>query len=95
MISPLCKLQDWYQSQCNGDWEHGEGIRIGTLDNPGWAVEIDIRGTNLERRPATDMKIERTECDWLHCFVRDGRFIIRCGVRNLEEGISSFLTWAK
>ena len=27
-------LQSWYQSQCDGDWEHEFGIRIETLDNP-------------------------------------------------------------
>jgi Immunity protein 53 len=26
-------LQKWYQSQCDGDWEHGKGIQIGTLSN--------------------------------------------------------------
>ena len=33
------RLQKWYKSQCNGDWEHSFGIKIETLDNPGW-IEI-------------------------------------------------------
>ena len=94
MITMLCQLQDWFHDHCNGDWEHGKGIRIATMDNPGWAVDIDLRGTGLERRSAPEVKIERSEHDWLHCFVRDGRFTIRCGVQNLEEGIASFLKWA-
>lgn len=29
------RLERGYRSQCDGDWEHGEGVEIGTLDNPG------------------------------------------------------------
>jgi hypothetical protein len=94
MITMLCKLQDWFHDHCNGDWEHGEGIRIATMDNPGWAVDIALQGTGLECRPAPEVRIERSEQDWLHCFGHDGKFAIRCGAKNLEEGIASFLKWA-
>ena len=43
-------LQDWYLAQCNGDWEHEFGIKIDTLDNPGWSVVIDLLGTNYENK---------------------------------------------
>ncbi len=95
MISIVCQLQKWFQSQCNGDWEHGEGIRIATLDNPGWAVDIDIRDTTFADRPMDDVEIDRSDSDWLHCKMCDGKYSIRCGVQNLEEGISRFLDWAK
>jgi hypothetical protein len=32
----LNELQVWYGAQCNGSWEHTYGIKIETLDNPGW-----------------------------------------------------------
>lgn len=35
-------LQDWYLSQCDGDWEHQLGIDIGTIDNPGWTVKVSL-----------------------------------------------------
>lgn len=35
-------LENWYSSNCDGDWEHGYGIRIETLDNPVWAVRINL-----------------------------------------------------
>ncbi|TGN21626.1 immunity 53 family protein [Empedobacter tilapiae] len=35
-------LQNWYESQCDGDWEHYYGIKIETLDNPGWDISVDI-----------------------------------------------------
>lgn len=41
-------IQQWYQSQCDEDWEHDYGIKILTLDNPGWSVTIDLAGTALE-----------------------------------------------
>jgi len=36
----LEQVEDWYSSQCNGDWEHQYGISIDTLDNPGWSRSI-------------------------------------------------------
>jgi len=44
-IDPLRALEDWYASVCDGDWEHTYGVKIGTLDNPGWTVDIDLRQT--------------------------------------------------
>ena len=40
----LLRLQRWYVSRCDGEWEHGMGVRIETLDNPGWQVVIDSGG---------------------------------------------------
>lgn len=31
-------LERWYASQCDDNWEHSYGIRIDTLDNPGWRI---------------------------------------------------------
>lgn len=47
-MNVLSELQKWYMSQCNGEWEHSYFVSIGTLDNPGWKLEIDLRHTNLE-----------------------------------------------
>ncbi|MGW1432997.1 Imm53 family immunity protein [Streptomyces sp. NPDC002431] len=41
-------LQGWYSAQCDEDWEHEWGVRINTLDNPGWSVRIDLEDTDLE-----------------------------------------------
>lgn len=95
MASILSRLESWYQSQCDGDWEHGFGIRIETLDNPGWHVIINIQETSLEDRPEKAVTIDRTETDWLRCYVRDGKYEIACGALNLEEGIAIFLEWAE
>ncbi|MEW1657997.1 Imm53 family immunity protein [Streptomyces sp. NPDC093707] len=50
-LDPLSSLTAWYTSQCDGDREHEYGIRIETLDNPGWSVEID-RAAKARELPA-------------------------------------------
>ena len=50
MADPLTQLQQWYLSNCNGDWEHTYGVSIGTLDNPGWSVKIELTGTPCDGR---------------------------------------------
>ena len=46
MVSLLPALQDWYNARCDGDREHRYGI--GTTDNPGWRLSIDLEGTALQ-----------------------------------------------
>lgn len=58
-------LQAWYASQCDGDWEHGEGVRIATLDNPGWELMVDLIGTALEGKNLEYRVTERSGDDWL------------------------------
>ncbi len=47
-MSELRQLQAWFKSHCDGDWEHGNGVRIETLDNSGWSVSINLDGTDSE-----------------------------------------------
>ncbi|WP_316834546.1 immunity 53 family protein [Pedobacter nutrimenti] len=41
-------LSNWYKSNCDGDWEHQYGVKIDTLDNPGWSFEADLIDTAHE-----------------------------------------------
>jgi len=59
--STFRRLQQWYLHQCNGDWEHGYGIHITTIDNPGWLIDINIEDTDAESLAFEKIKIERTE----------------------------------
>ncbi|MDR6197224.1 hypothetical protein QE357_004336 [Siphonobacter sp. BAB-5404] len=63
-INILQWLQEWYQSQCNGDWEHQYGISINTLDNLGWDLKIDIYNTELEGLEIDYQVVEVNENDW-------------------------------
>jgi len=47
----LQRLEKWYLDQCNDEWEHRYGVQIGTLDNPGWEVKIELTGTPFESVP--------------------------------------------
>lgn len=73
-MESLKKIMDWYQSNCNGDWEHTYGIRITTVDNPGWFVEIDILETEVEGRIIDQKSIDYddNDDDW-YFFKSDGK----------------------
>jgi Immunity protein 53 len=90
--NPLRQLQLWYLARCDGDWEHSYGIRIETLDNPGWHLRIDL--TNSRVADVTAERVERSEIDWIHWKVKDGQFDAACGPTNLGEAITTFLTLA-
>jgi Immunity protein 53 len=93
----LMWLQNWYLSYCDGDREHQYGISIDTLDNPGWRVRIDLRGTKLEKSDFEKLKIERTDSDWVHCWtdkkLNTRTFEAAGGPLNLGEIIGIFRKW--
>jgi hypothetical protein len=90
------RLQEWFYAQCDGDWEHGEAITLETLDNPGWTLEVALADTALENKPFAELKCDyESETEWLTCFLRDGKFMGRCGPLKLEEMIEVFLNWAE
>ncbi|MBX3110363.1 MAG: immunity 53 family protein, partial [Fimbriimonadaceae bacterium] len=72
------RLQDWYLGECDGDWEHSYGVKIDTLDNPGWIVTIDLAGTRWEGLELARIIIERSEQDWAQYEVAQDQFI-GCG----------------
>ncbi len=86
----LAWLQAWYRGHCNSEWEHGYGVHIGTLDNPGWSVDIDLRDTELEGLSADLVKIERSDDDWVHYRVHDRKLIGCGGPGNLTEILEAF-----
>ena len=67
-------LQDWYEKQCDGDWEHGYGIRIETIDNPGWSVEIDLNDTEFSISDFQYKLFEKSESDWVGFEVNENVF---------------------
>jgi hypothetical protein len=93
-MNTLQELQKWYQSQCDGEWEHRYGLDIGTLDNPGWSVKVDLAGTSLAEQSFTEVRRLEHETDWIHCQVREGAFEGRGGPSMLEEILRIFLAWA-
>ena len=81
----LTWLMQWYLAQCDEDWEHQFGVEIGTLDNPGWSLSIDLDGTSLEGRmfgPLYDGVSEQEQpvqggdgdVPWMVCRVEGSKF---------------------
>lgn len=94
-MTTLERLQTWYESHCDGDWEHGEGVHIETLDNPGWRIRIPLRDTELESRPFQKISRLEHERDWIQCWIEDGKFQGAGGPQMLEEILQTFLLWAE
>jgi hypothetical protein len=88
-------LQDWFQRHCDGDWEHGSGVKIETLDNPGWSIEINLYETELEKREFNKLVVERSENDWLHCKIEGNVFYGYGGTVNFNEILDTFRNWAE
>jgi Immunity protein 53 len=96
MTTTLARLSAWYLAHCDGDWEHGEGLTIETLDNPGWSVQINLAGTSLEAL-AFETYEDRYEDEryWLRCWREGTQFHAACGPTRLEDALLAFLSWAK
>ena len=92
-MTSLERLEKWYSSHCNGEWEHQYGIEIDSLDNPGWRITIDLTGTTGENKTLDRMKLERTESGWLQYWVENRKFNAACGPKNLSELIDIFCNW--
>ncbi|MCX4862385.1 Imm53 family immunity protein [Streptomyces canus] len=60
----LGRVQGWYAAQCNEEWEHEWGVKIATLDNPGWTVTIDLEETDLEGHEYPRQDGNRSPYDW-------------------------------
>ncbi|WP_346890569.1 immunity 53 family protein [Clostridium sp. UBA3887] len=87
-------LSEWYKSNCDGDWEHYYGIKIDTLDNPGWKVDIDLVDTYLEDVEFNKVQIYIDDLNWIHCSVADGVFKGGGSIDKLEEILKIFRVWA-
>jgi hypothetical protein len=90
----LSHLQRWYSQQTDGDWEHSSGVQIGTLDNPGWFVKVNLDGTDLLHRPYQEVRQHHSPVDWIHCRVLDGVFEGFGGPLCLERLLQTFTAWA-
>ena len=100
-MSTLSRLQSWYARQCNGDWEHSQGVAIDSCDNPGWWVKINLSGTKLERQPFPEIR-ENVDASrhaqgprWLNCRVEELTWHGAGDETQLERILELFMDWAE
>ena len=93
--STLERLSDWYLRHCDGDWEHGFGFKINTLDNPGVSIEINLEATELEKVRFAEIKDDYDSQDhWLICRRTDTLFKADGAPSRFEDMLRIFLDWA-
>ena len=96
MKSALQRLTEWYSRQCNEDWEHSYGFDIGTLDNPGVTLSVDLRETELESVPFEEKKENyESKEHWMICRRSAEKFEGHGAPSRLEDMIEEFLRWAE
>ena len=85
------RIQDWYKINCNGDWEHSYGYKIETLDNPGWAIKIDLAETALEKLEfQREYQNPKNENDWFQIRTENKILNIYCGPENMKSTFEIF-----
>ena len=83
-------IQEWYSSECDGDWEHTYGIKIETLDNPGWVVNIQLHETEYEDIELDSGLIENSEHDWYSFRIENSVFNAAGDLSKLEFLLKKF-----
>ncbi|WP_393058438.1 Imm53 family immunity protein [Streptomyces sp. LN549] len=86
-LNLLARLEDWYASHCNGEWEHSSGIKIETIDNPGWLVSFDLSGTTAEGCVLDRVVVETSQDCWLHYWSDGSVLHAASGPRFLQEAL--------
>jgi len=88
-------LEDWYQRQCNGAWEHRQGIRLESLRRRGWRLTIPLKGTSAENAGANRLQFGTSGEEWIDCSIADHRFEGAGDPRRLEQIIGVFRKWVE
>ncbi|MFG3697676.1 Imm53 family immunity protein [Micromonospora sp. NPDC047620] len=95
MSVDLTYLESWFVRQCDGDWEHEYGIRIETTDNPGWTIEVDLLGSDLEGRLLSRRKLEPAVDRWVWVWSDGQRFNAACDASSLNVALQQFRVFAE
>jgi Immunity protein 53 len=91
---PFEFLSEWYESHCDGIWEHQYGVEISTIDNPGWSIAIDLVGTELAKSDFSTITSDAPGSNWYHCRKVGERFESACGPASLRDVLKIFANWA-
>ena len=92
-MNNLVWLENWFRQNCNGDWEHFHGVNIGTLDNPGWYVKIDLKETDYANKQVQELNQNIDNNNWITCSISGGVFRGYGDTLKLETIIGVFRNW--
>lgn len=81
------RLDAWYAEQCDGEWEHEFGIKIQTLDNPGWLIQVDLSGTGSEGATLPANLDEDESGTWVHSSADGTELRVACSPRAMEKAM--------
>ena len=93
-MSNLQRLATWCAQQPDAQWESENGVRIERIDDPGWRVRIDLRGTVAVGRHHLEIRRLCPGEQWLHCRVKGNCFEGCGGPFMLDVILEHFLQWA-
>ncbi len=80
----------WYRQQCNGRWEHHQGMLLEPGENS-WTLSIDLRGTDAAGAAPRRMAVCAIDGAWLRCTLTPQRFEGRGA--EVEQLIGVFRRW--
>ena len=87
-------LERWYEAQCDGEWEHGFGPEISTIDNPGWSLKVELKGTDCDGRILDRVSHNyEHETDWWTCWTEGNVFHGAAGPLQLRAMLETFRAW--
>jgi hypothetical protein len=83
-------IQNWFQENCDGEWEQGSVIQITTLEDPGWEVEIDISTTSITNLELDWILNEVGTHDWYGVKIENQKFSASGDAGKLEFLLNLF-----
>ena len=76
--------------QRNGFSEHEFGVKIWKPDSVGRSLEAELSETDCRESLMAHIRIERSECDWIHCRKEGSPFVGMDGPANLRHHCNYF-----
>ena len=73
MKANLKTIENWFQSCCDGRWEHNFGFSLETTDNPGWIATFQLYTTKTEAESILAVPLEKND---VSVIVRNGQICI-------------------
>ncbi|MCR5602621.1 MAG: immunity 53 family protein [Lachnospiraceae bacterium] len=82
-------LEKWHKDNAFDDG-YALNIRISTLDNPGWSVDIDLADTKYSRMTMGEIQIDNSDDDWIDCRIINHHFRGSGDCLKLEKILAIF-----